>query len=156
MGDREGRATLAPMVTALETRAAAELELVAARARDYAAASKSKNTRRAYRSDWKRFDMWCTSNGLDPLPATPATVAFYLSAHAGALKVSTLTRHLASISQAHKTAGLEPPTASPEVRAVFQGIKRAHGAAPNAKQPVLVPDLRRMVDALPRQHPRRA
>jgi len=136
------------MVTALEARDQ-PLDLVVKKARDYAADAKAKNTRKAYRSDWKRFESWCTKNGLDPLPAAPTTVAFYLSAHADKLKISTLTRHLATISQAHKTAGLESPTASPQVRAVFQGIKRAHGTAVDAKRPVLVPDLRRMMDALP-------
>ena len=136
------------MVTSLEI-TSGPLELVAKRARDYAADAKADNTRRAYRSDWRRFESWCARNGLESLPATPAAVAFYLSAHAGMLKASTLIRHLATISQAHKTAGLEAPTASPEVRAVFQGIKRVHGTAANAKQPVLVPELRRMVAALP-------
>jgi hypothetical protein len=51
------------------------------------------------------------------------TVALYLSDLAQGCKVSTLTRRIATISQAHQAAHLETPTKAAEVRAVMQGIR---------------------------------
>jgi site-specific recombinase XerD len=99
----------------------------------YVRAGKADNTWAAYQSDLKHFGDWCVAEGLDPLPAAPATVAGYLTAHAGALAVSTLARRLAAISVAHQAAGYretELPTRSPEVKAVWSGIRRTHGVAP--------------------------
>lgn len=76
-------------------------------ARDYAKAAKAENTRRAYRGDWGSFSNWCNSQGWCPLPASAETVALYVTARARAgRKVATLVRELASVSQAHKAAGL--------------------------------------------------
>jgi len=119
------------------------------RVRDYASASRSASTVRTYQSAWRRFETWCSEAGLDPLPADPETVALYLADKAGTLKVSTLAKHLVAIGQVHKLAGLESPTSDERVRIVMRGIRREHGVAQEGKAPVLVQDLRRMVDALP-------
>ena len=68
---------------------------------------------------------------MDPLPATPATVALYITAVAAkGLKPSTIRRRLASISVAHQVAGFDTPTTDAGVRAVWSGIRRHHGTAP--------------------------
>lgn len=54
-------------------------------AKDYARQAKSKNTRRAYASDWDDFARWCQPYAFVPLPAKPETVALYLTALADAL-----------------------------------------------------------------------
>ena len=41
----------------------------------YAEASRAPNTWRAYQSDLRHFTAWCARHGLEPLPATGATVA---------------------------------------------------------------------------------
>ena len=71
---------------------------IVARARSYGEAVEAPNTRRAYASDWQHFTAWCNGKDLDALPASPGTVALYLTDHAGILKVPTLGRRLASIS----------------------------------------------------------
>jgi integrase len=119
------------------------------RARDYARQAKADNTRRAYRADWADFTAWCAAHEVPALPATPQTVALYLSAMASHRKVSTLQRRLSAISQAHQAAGHPTPTKDIAVRAVFSGIRRAHGTAQHGKAPVLTADLRLMVAALP-------
>lgn len=119
------------------------------RARKYAGQAKADNTRRAYRADWADFAAWCALRRVSALPATPQTVALYLSGLAEHRKVSTLQRRLSAISQAHKTAGHPTPTKDAAVRAVFAGIRRAHGTAQQGKAPVMTPDLRQMVAALP-------
>ena len=129
--------------------ALAHLAGVADRARDYVAAAKAPNTLRAYRADWADFAGWCERHRVDALPAAPETVALYLTALAGHRKAATLQRRLSAISQAHQAAGLEPPTKTSAVRAVWAGIRRTHGTAQMGKTPVVVDELRRMVDALP-------
>ena len=58
---------------------------------DYARASKSACTRRAYQADAADFTAWCRQHGLEPLPAHVSTVAAYLAGLARAgLKASTI------------------------------------------------------------------
>jgi CheY-like chemotaxis protein len=137
------------LVQADQAGALARLADVAEQARDYVAAAKAPNTLRAYRADWRDFAGWCEHHHLPALPAAPETVALYLTALAGQRKAATLQRRLSAISQAHQAAQLEPPTKAAAVRTVWAGIRRTHGTAQTGKAPVVVDELRRMVDALP-------
>ena len=116
---------------------------IMAKAFQYAKQSKSDNTRKAYSSDWVHFSEWCNSNGFQSLPATFDTLAIYLTAYAEILKVATLSRHLASIGEAHRTAGLPSPTESKEVKLVWQGIRRTKGVKQEVKLPIMTDDLRK-------------
>ena len=79
---------MAGLVANTSTTALAPAHLVD-QARSYAASSKAEATRRAYRRDFTAFVSWCDENGLQPLPATPQTVALYLTARAeGGVAVS--------------------------------------------------------------------
>ena len=118
------------------------------RADDYIRASRSDNTLRAYRSDWRQFVGWCNRRRLASLPAAEATVCRYLAEQAEENKVATLARRVASISQAHQAAGLPSPTQSLSVRATLKGIRRKKTSLTTEKAPVLVADLRKMVDTL--------
>ena len=120
------------------------------RANDYARASVSASTVRAYRSAWRTFTGWCSSVGAEPLPAAPEVVALYVTHRADhGMNVSTVESDLAAIAAAHRAAGLDSPTTSPVVKTVMKGIRRTVGTAPASKLPVLVSDLRRMVMSLP-------
>lgn len=128
----------------------ANLGEVASRAKEYMGQAKSKNTVKAYRSDWNHFTAWCEGQGLDSLPAAPQTVALYLTALAEAgRKASTLQRRLSSISQAHQAAGYPSPTHDIQVRTVWAGIRRVRGTEQKQVAPAVVEDVRAMVDALP-------
>ena len=81
-------------------------------AKDFASQAKAKNTVRAYRTDWNHFCAWCQDVGAKFLPASPETVALYLSAHVEVFKVSTLERRLVAIGQAHRLAEKDDPTSS--------------------------------------------
>jgi site-specific recombinase XerD len=133
-----------------------QLQQTSERARDFIAQGQAASTVRAYRNDWADFTTWCQKRGRVSLPALPATVALYVTDLAAptdpsqsCLKVSTIQRRLASISQAHKLAGHENPTASAEVRAVMKGIRRELGTAQARKQPAVTEVLRAMVEHLP-------
>lgn len=113
-----------------------------AKAQDYLRQSLAENTLRAYASDWRDFTGWCQANHRLPRPAGPETVSLYLSSLADHVKVSTLTRRISAISQAHQAAEFESPTQSPLVRQLMKGIRRAKGSAQEGKSPLKVEHLR--------------
>jgi site-specific recombinase XerD len=122
---------------------------IADRASEFIQQSKSKNTIRAYRADWSHFESWCKCHGKSSLPASPDTVALYVTGLSATHKPATITRRLSAVSQAHQIVGIESPTSGAKVRLVMAGIRRTLGTAQRAKTPVLVEDLKRMVSRLP-------
>jgi site-specific recombinase XerD len=116
---------------------------------DFIRQSKAPNTIRGYRTEWNQFTAWADSHGKEPLPATPETVALYLTERAATHKATSLNRTVSSISQAHQMAGFESPTRTAAVRTLLAGIRRANGTAPAVKAPALTEDIRGMVAALP-------
>lgn len=132
-----------------DTSIASDLVSTAEQARDYAINSKAANTVRGYQCDWSDFTAWTEARGLCALPATPETVALYITSLADRLKVATIMHRLATITEAHKAAGLEPPTKTSVVQAVAAGIRRTKGTAQTQKAPILVADLRAMLGTLP-------
>ena len=98
---------------------AATIQATAERAGDYRANAKAANTLAAYRSDWNDFTTWCRAQSFESLPAEPPTVALYITDLAERCKPSTITRRLATISQAHQQAGHATPTSAPLVRDVL-------------------------------------
>jgi site-specific recombinase XerD len=128
---------------------AARLEDIGAKAKSYIEKSKAENTRRAYRADWRDFISWCKKYRRPALPASPDTVAYYLADRSQRLKTSTLQRRLATISEAHRMAGHEPPTRHAQVKLVWAGIRREKGMAQAHVKPVLTKHIRLMVTHLP-------
>jgi site-specific recombinase XerD len=125
------------------------LSEIANRASEFTRQAKASNTIRAYRADWAHFTAWCEAHGQQSLPASPDCVALYVAALADTHKAASITRRLSSLSQAHQIAGFESPTKSAKVRLVMAGIRRSKGTAADAKSPVLVEDLKRMIARLP-------
>jgi integrase len=130
--------------------AVARLEDLAGRARAFMEAAKADNSRRAYRSDWHHFDSWCRSHNLICLPATPETVALYLTALAADHKPSSLQRKLTSITKAHQAAGFPTPASMqhPVVSETLKGIRRTLGTEQPGKEPLLTAEILQMLDAL--------
>ncbi len=119
-------------------------EVLVADARAFAASAKAERTKKAYAADWRSFIAFCETLGAAPLPASPATVALYVTALArGGKRVATIARALVTIRQAHKLAGHDSPVTAP-VHEVMKGIRRELGVAPRQKTPVLPPELRAM------------
>ncbi len=125
------------------------LDEIADRASEFAQQSKARNTSRAYRSDWTHFENWCRTHRQSSLPALAECVALYVTDLASTRKPATIARRISAISQAHQIAGFETPTTTSKVRLVMAGIRRSKGTAQKAKTPVLIEDLRKMVDRLP-------
>jgi site-specific recombinase XerD len=114
--------------------------------------ARSENTNRAYRSDLGHFTLWCHRFSLAAMPATPETVALYLSAMVSATppaKVSTVRRRLVAISQAHRAAGHPSPTTTEVVRKAVAGIGRRFGSRPRQVAALRLEQLRALLDATP-------
>jgi integrase len=145
------------IVVSSEATLSTELHGAAERTREFIEQGVADNTRRAYTSDWALFTSWCKRVGLASLPAEPSTVAMYASELAsgtafpdespprGARKASTIGRHLASISVAHRTAGHPSPLDSQLVKRTLKGIRKTHGTRPTKKAPALAEIIERMV-----------
>lgn len=119
------------------------------RATDFARASRSVATLRAYRADWSDFSAWCESVGRERLPTEPETVGLYLAARARELKVATLRRRVASIAVANKLVGGRLDTRHPAIADVLAGIRRELGARASPKNAISVDELRAMLRKLP-------
>ena len=150
---REPAQAGAPITTSLASTtpsatAVGSLTDLVADARRYADHAHAANTRRAYAADWRDFQAWCTGQGVAALPASPATVALYLTAAASERRVATLQRRLAAIRQAHGRAGVPFDGHDPVLRNVWRGIRRTHGTASRGKAAVRTAVLRDMSAAL--------
>lgn len=142
--------TLPDLVPPADTRSTLDRPTLLEAARNYVEAARAPNTRRAYRTQWKSFFAWCDRHGRDSLPAAPATLALFLVDRAQeGLKVASLALALSAIRAAHFAAGLADPAANPEVRTVWEGIRRTHGAAQRCATPLTGDAVRSIVAALP-------
>jgi site-specific recombinase XerD len=110
--------------------------------------SKSPNTLRAYESDFKNFSNFCIKNNFSPLPADPKILSLYLTNLSRTSKFSTLKRRIASISVIHKLKGHYIDTKHPLIMENLLGIKREKGSNQKAKKPILINDLKLIIDSI--------
>jgi site-specific recombinase XerD len=107
--------------------------------------SKSLNTIRAYKSDFKDFSNFCKKNSFKSLPADPKIVSFYITHLSSISKVSTLKRRLASISVVHKIKGFYIDIKHPLIIENFMGIQRKLGVFQKSKKPILINELKEII-----------
>ena len=110
--------------------------------------SKSANTLRAYQSDYKDFSAFCAKNGLNSMPTEPKILSIYLTHLASSSKFSTLKRRIASISVIHKMKGHYLDTKHPIIMENLHGIKRVKGTNQKAKKPILINDLKQIINII--------
>lgn len=122
---------------------------IAEKAKVYAAAAQSENTRKAYISDWATFADWCAVQGVEALPATAATVTAFLIDSAGKVAVTTQRRRISSIADMHRKASLPLDLSGGGFRDVWAGIRRTHGRPPVKKAAMVTNVLRDAIEALP-------
>ena len=111
--------------------------------------SKAKNTIRAYKSDFKDFELFCIKNGLKSVPSDPKIVSLYLT-HLSTkdVKMSTLKRRLVSIGVIHKFKGYYLDTKHPTIIENIMGIKRRKGSIQKGKKPILINDLKILINVI--------
>ena len=110
--------------------------------------SKAPNTLRAYQADFKNFSAFCVRNGLSSIPTEPKILALYLTHLSATSKFSTLKRRIASISVIHKMKGHYLDTKHPIIMENLHGIKRAKGTNQKAKKPILINNLKQIIDVI--------
>ena len=110
--------------------------------------SKAKNTLRAYQADFKDFSIFCSKNGFNSIPTEPKILSLYLTHLSATSKFSTLKRRIASISVVHKMKGHYLDTKHPIVMENLHGIRRAKGTKQLGKKPILINDLKSIINAI--------
>ena len=115
--------------------------------------SKANNTVRAYKSDFNDFGLFCAQNGFKSLPTTPDIISLYLSYLSSKdIKVSTLKRRLVSIKVLHKLKGHYLDSKNPIIIETLMGIKRRKGSIQKGKKPILINNLKKIINAIDKQN----
>ena len=114
--------------------------------------SKANNTIRAYKSDFRDFGLFCAQNGFKNLPSDTKVVSLYLT-HLSTkdVKMSTIKRRLVSIGVIHKMKGHYLDTKHPIIVENLLGIKRRKGTVQKGKKPILINELRKILDVIDQQ-----
>ena len=117
--------------------------------------SKANNTIRAYKSDFNDFSLFCIQNGFKSLPSEPKIVSLYLT-HLSTkdIKISTLKRRLVSIGVIHKLKGHYLDTKHPSIIENIMGIKRRKGSVQKGKKPILISNLKIIINSIDEQKKR--
>ena len=111
--------------------------------------SKSNNTVRAYKSDFKDFGSFCAKNGFKSLPTDPKIVSLYMTyLSTKDAKISTLRRRLVSIGVIHRLKGHYLDTKNPIIIENLMGIKRRKGSFQRGKKPILINQLRTIINVI--------
>jgi len=114
--------------------------------------SKAENTVRAYKSDFNDFGLFCAKNGFKSLPTEPKIVSLYLTyLSTKDSKMSTLKRRLVSIGVIHKLKGHYLDTKHPSIIENIMGIKRRKGSVQKAKKPILISNLKEIINVIDKQ-----
>jgi integrase len=175
-GDRVPSEPLEPARATGATRAEGSafpvsLDRLAERARSYAEASSSANTRRAYASDLRHFASWCRRQGLDAFTPDPQVVGLYIAGCAsGQLgdvggtgltaaarapsgagdKVSTIERRLSALVWAFAQRGTPLDRRDRHIATVLAGVRNTHAAPPEQKEAIPPEDLIAMLETVGR------
>lgn len=115
------------------------------RAEADAGQAKAAATQRAYKTDLADFRSFCAETGLAALPASPQTVAAFLSARATSHSHATLRRRLAAIGAAHAAAGFAWMPGHPVIRDTLRGITKRRPARSRPAGALTTPLIRRLV-----------
>ncbi|MDB9802724.1 tyrosine-type recombinase/integrase [Pelagibacteraceae bacterium] len=111
--------------------------------------SKAINTVRAYKSDFNDFGLFCAKNGFTNLPTDPKIVSLYLTYLSSKdVKISTIKRRLVSIGVIHRMKGHYLDTKHPVIIENLMGIKRRKGVNQKGKKPLLINNLKQIVDVI--------
>ena len=135
----------------------AHLEDLAEKARDYAKAASSENTRRAYAADWRHYQAWTRRQNLPALPPDPQVLGLYIAAQASGAAdpsgkpsaVSTIERRLSALAWNFAQRGQPMDRQDPHIATVFAGVRRTHGQPPIQKEAALPEHLIEMLATLP-------
>jgi site-specific recombinase XerD len=107
--------------------------------------SKAANTLRAYKSDYKDFEKFCTEFNFPSMPANPKAVSLYLTHLSKISKYSTIKRRLAAIKVFHKLSENYIDLKHPIINENLISIKKKIGSFQRAKKPVTIKELKKII-----------
>jgi len=101
--------------------------------------SRANSTVQKYLRTYRRWKVWATDHGLDPIPAKPYQFVLHLQ-HLGEESHSKAAVEEAcnAVSWIHATAGLASIVAHPFVRATLEGLQRTLAKPVTKKEPITV------------------
>lgn len=116
------------------------------RAKRYAIASMSANTRRAYASQWGLWLKYAKVEGIPPLPSRPEDVSDWISARADAgQSLSTLRTAVAAVRAANRAKGHKFESRHPALDMVVSGISRESARVQRQVDPLRQTDVINMI-----------
>lgn len=98
--------------------------------------AKAAATVRAWKSDGAIFTGWCSQEGRQALPASPATVAVFVDAMAATRAPATVRRYVATIAALHRQARLENPCDGEDARLALERMHREKGRTQRQAAPL--------------------
>ena len=108
----------------------------------YRQSTKAVATQRAYKADWNRFYAWAARMGVMALPASPDTVAQYMTGLAEeGYSVAAIERFLSAAGHYHKQSRLDWNRGAIVISESLQGIRNRHGTASTPKAPLELDEL---------------
>ena len=123
-------------------------------AAEIAGQAMARNTRDAYRSDWKLFTDWCARTAQLPEPPSPALLIGYMTMLArpvdpgtAPLSVSTIERRLTGILAMSRLRGYAVDRSDPALRVFLAGLRRSHGRPPRPKAAFRPHEISAVLDA---------
>ena len=108
---------------------------------------KSPHTLDAYEADWNDFCDWCGHHELQSFPAEPETIVNYIVELSDNAKVNTISRRVSALSENFIAGGLTDnnPCKHLLVKNALKGIKIKLGIRSHGKEPILLDDIRDMM-----------
>jgi site-specific recombinase XerD len=108
--------------------------------------SRSLNTSRAYKSDFRDFVYFCNSINKNPIKPDIKDISLYLTKLSKEnLKFSTIKRRLVSIVIANRLKGHHIDTKNPIISDNLRSIKRKIGSIQIGKKPLSLNDLKKII-----------
>lgn len=95
----------------------------------------------AARSDAAPFFDWCSENGEEPLPASPAAVAAWVESLGDTRRPRSVQRYLGTLAAFHRAFEFADPTRTDGVRAAQRRQASAASKRPSKRAPSAEPDL---------------
>jgi hypothetical protein len=124
-----------------------EIQSLSAELHGLATKSRAASTFQSYSGPWAKFKSWCQEKQVPCLPASPLTVALYLTK---LLRTADSPSPVLTCSGAiylhHQLAGLPSPTQHPLVSMSREIAKRIKLSGQNVKKPFLASHIRRLFE----------
>lgn len=133
-----------------------QFDRLGAMADEHESQALSAASRRAYESDWRRFEGWCARYGRRALPTESEVLRRYVTDMAAivnpdgtwAYHPSTISRHVAAISTRNRAIGNPGLARDAGVARVMAGIRKARAARTRRMRPLLLDDISAMLARL--------